>query len=187
MWPAQTKVIPYLFDRPHRVANGCVSESARSLIRFHRHSIFPCRHLEFWPIADTSVSRKGRVRNSAAQSVKQLCSLWPESGDGRPSLCGRESTMISPCRKRHQSGSRVLDPRTTTWPFTDPIKCPRLNPTNESYQRLVDKDDCKSSSVSRCDGSKGRFAFCICSEVQRWCGSQGISEHGNKGARRAVA
>jgi hypothetical protein len=26
--------------------------------------------------------------------------------------------MISLCRQRHQSGSRVLDPRTTTWIFT---------------------------------------------------------------------
>jgi hypothetical protein len=39
--------------------------------------------------------------------------------------------MISLCRNRHQSGSRVLDPRTTTWILTGLIACPRLNPTNE--------------------------------------------------------
>lgn len=58
-----------------------------------------------------------------------------DQGDGRPSLCGKESLKILLCRKRHQSGSRVLDPRTTTWNFTGPIERPRLHPTAIGRQR----------------------------------------------------
>jgi hypothetical protein len=92
--------------------------------------------------------------------------------------------MISLCRKAPEwvSGSGPEDNFLTCL-----IECPRLNPTNKSYQPWVDKDDCRSSSGSRCDGSKGLLALYICSEVRRWRGSQGISEHGSKGARRAVA
>jgi hypothetical protein len=115
--------------------------------------------------------RQGNQSSHSARSHR-------DQGDGRPGLCGRkESLMRSLCRKKQRRGSGS-GPEDNN---------PDFHPTNESYQRLVDKDDCKSSSVSRCDGSKRRFALCVSSEVQRWRGSQNGSEHGNKGARRAVA
>jgi hypothetical protein len=65
---------------------------------------------------------KVRVRNSAAQSVQQLCSEGPGSGRraSKPLRNGVHHDFA--VRERPQSGSRVLDPKTTTWIFTGPIE-----------------------------------------------------------------
>jgi hypothetical protein len=55
--------------------------------------------------------------------------------------------MISLLQRRHQSGVSGSGPEDNNLDFHWSNRMPRLHPANESYQRLIDKDDCKSSSV----------------------------------------